>query len=340
MRFALTLLFLLALVCSPGAIAQTHVQQCKPFSDTSGTGFQSVSCGFPSPTSTGTSIVLGIGFGTANPTITAKDDAGGTYAVACRVWDSNHRQGLAVMRTKSTAAPATRITVNFSSSVQYVSLAAHEVSGLAADEPNGCKGLLGSGGLPAGGKVTLTMNDYVFSAALEDGSGSGATLTPGSGFILRTDLDTAASYGDADGLFSGSAQGTWTLSPSSSWLAITYAIQPAGAVVPVTVKGQFVYDDGTPFRGTAVLFIEGTVESQAGSAVLDQNGVATLTFTADPAKTYHAVLLDSSAAPAFEMWSISLGSAIAQQELAALSGGMVKVTIAKTTGKIVSVTKQ
>ncbi|PYU04669.1 MAG: hypothetical protein DMG33_13375, partial [Acidobacteria bacterium] len=180
-------------------------------------------------------MIVGVTYGNTNPTITATDTQGNLYTRAIATYDLNHNQGCAILYAINTRGNAANtVTVNFSSAVAYLGLGIHEYSGVAG--PDVTAGNKGSGSGPSSGSATTTANgNLIFGCAAEDSAGSGDTFTAGSGFTKRVDLGIAAAYADEDGIqaAAGAVAATWTLSPSSDWVANMAAFKTAsGSTAP------------------------------------------------------------------------------------------------------------
>ena len=226
------IVFTIAAAPPPGTIA--HIQQGAN-SDVTGRSFTAFSASFPAATSSGDAMIVGVTYGNTNPTITATDTQGNLYTRAIATYDLNHNQGCAILYAINTRGNAANtVTVNFSSAVAYLGLGIHEYSGVAGlDVTAGNKG---SGSGPSSGSAITTANgDLLFSCVTEDAIGKGDTFTAGGGFTKRVDLGIAAAYADEDGIqaAAGAVAATWTLSPSSDWVANMAAFKAAsGSTAP------------------------------------------------------------------------------------------------------------
>ena len=201
----------------------THIQQASN-SNVSGTALVSMSATFSLPTTSGNAIILGITFGNVDPTITVTDSQGNTYLQAIKTYDSGHSQGSAILyATNITGGSSNTVTVEFNHSVAYLAVGIHEYSGVAASSAlNVTAGALGTGATPSSGRATTASSgELIFGCGVEDGIGHGDTFTAGAGFAKRVDLGNAAAYADEDSAQTqaGPIAATWTLAPSSSWIA-------------------------------------------------------------------------------------------------------------------------
>jgi len=216
---------------APGSI--THIQQASN-SDVTGRTYTAYSAALPVATTAGDAIVIGVTYGNVNPTITASDSQGNSYALAIATYDSGHSQGCAILYATNIKSSATdTVTVNFSGAVAYLGLGVHEYSGVAISSTlDGTAGNHGVSNSPSSGSATTIANgDLLFSCATEDAIGNGDTFTAGSGFTKRVDLGIPAAYADEDRIqpLAGSVAATWTLSPSSAWIANMAAFKAAPA---------------------------------------------------------------------------------------------------------------
>jgi len=257
-----------------------HVQQASN-SDASGAGHTSFSATFGSATTSGNTIIFGVTFCGANPTITATDSQGNTYTEAIRTYDSGHSQGSAIFySTNITGGQSTTVLVQFGDGVAYLALGIHEYSGIATVTPlDGTSGTLGNGTSLSSGGITTTANgDLIFSAAVEDSAGSGDTLTAGSGFVRRVDLADAAAYADEDQIQSlaGTISASWTLSPPGlDWIADVAAFKAASGPPSPTIASL---SPGSGLAGTVVTITGTNFGTTQGSSTVKFNGtVATPT---------------------------------------------------------------
>src|SRR4029077_19969080 len=222
-RHGLVLLGCVLIVAVGEVRGATHIQQASN-GDITGKTYTSFSATFVSPNTGGNAIILGVTFGNVNPTITASDTQGNAYSQAIKTYDSGHRQGIAILyATNIKGGASNQVTVTFSGAVAYLALGIHEYSSLATTSVlDGIAGTTGSGSSPSSGSATTTASgDLIFGIAAEDSTGHGDTFTAGSGFTKRVDLGNAAAYADEDQtqISAGSIGATWTLAPSSSWIA-------------------------------------------------------------------------------------------------------------------------
>jgi hypothetical protein len=256
----------------PGTI--THLQQTSK-SDTTGTSYSSFSTTLPAPTTSGSAIVIGLTYGNSNATITVTDSQGNTYAPVIATYDAGHNQGCAILYASGIkgSAPDT-VTLNFSSPLAYLGLGVHEYSGVAGlGALDGATGSKGIGSNPSAGTLTTTANgDLIFSCVTEDAIGSGITFTPGSGFTKRVDLGLTAAYADADSVevVAGPIAATWTMSPSSGWVASAAAFKSVSGSASPSIStlspssgpvGTSVTITGTNFgatQGTSTVSFNGT----------------------------------------------------------------------------------
>lgn len=217
-----------------GAIhGATHVQQASS-SNVSGSAVASLSATFSLPTTSGNAIILGVTYGSANPTITATDSQGNIYAQAINTYDSGHRQGCAILYAINIIGGSRNtITVKFSNAVAYLALGIHEYSGIVGSSAlDATAGQRGTGGILSSGRATTVTNgDLIFGCGVEDSSGHGDTFIAGAGFAKRVDLGNAAAYADEDGAQApaGPVAATWTLTPANSWIATVAAFRTGAA---------------------------------------------------------------------------------------------------------------
>lgn len=217
----------------PGSLQGTaHVQQASN-SDVSGTTYTSFTASFTYPTTAGNAVILGVTFGNTNPTITATDNEGNSYAVAQQTYDSAHNQGSAILYALNIHGGSSHtVTVNFSNNVAYLALGINEYTGLASSSAlDTAAGRGGSGTSPSSGTATTTANgDLIFGVGVVDSSGSLESILAGTGFTKRVDLGSLAAYSDEDQVqtSAGSIAATWTLPVSQNWIASVAAFKPKG----------------------------------------------------------------------------------------------------------------
>jgi hypothetical protein len=310
---------LLSFFCPDRLYAQAnHIQQASN-SDISSKTYTSFTAVFPSSTTTGNAIVVGVTFGNANATITATDSQANTYVQAVKTYDSRHNQGCAILYAANIKGGASNtVSVKFSTSVAYLALGIHEYSGLVGSSPlDVTSGSTGTGTTPSSGNATTTTSgDLIFGCSAEDAVGQGDTFTAGTGFTKRVDLGNAAAYADEDKIqtLAGSTATTWTLSPSRDWVASMAAFKTAGSgntvasitsLSPVSgAVGTMVTMAGANFgatQGTSTVSFNGTIASPSswsatsivapvpsgattGNVVVTVGGLASngLTFTVVP----------------------------------------------------------
>jgi hypothetical protein len=278
-RFLLTMFLAgVQLLATGETWGATHVQQASN-SDVGGASYTSFSATFSLPTTSGNAIMLGVTYGSLNPTITAMDSQGNTYVQAVKTYDSVHRQGCAILyATNITGAARNTVTVKFSQPVAYLAIGIHEYSGVAASSAlDVTAGKLGIGNTPSSGPTATTTNgDLVFGCVAEDGTGFGDTFTAGTSLVKRVDLGNAAAYADGDGAqtLAGPFVANWTLTPASSWIAtiaafktITSSSQIATAPILTSLSpmsgpvGATVTITGTNFgqtQGSSIISFSGT----------------------------------------------------------------------------------
>src|SRR5579859_220254 len=266
-------------------LGATHVQQASNI-NVGGAIFTSMSATFSLPTTSGNAIILGVTYGNVNPTITATDSYGNTYVQAIKTYDSGHRQGSAILYALNiVGGTSDKVTVKFSSAVAYLAVGIHEYSGIVtASALDAAAGKLGIGNTPSsGGVATIANGDLIFGCGVEDAIGHGDTFTSGSGLAKRIDLGNAAAYADEDGVqaLAGSFAATWTLSPSSSWIATLAAFKTSTSTSSQTSTaptitslspasgpvGSAVTINGTNFgqtQGTSIVNFNGLIATATG----------------------------------------------------------------------------
>ena len=265
-------------------LGATHVQQASNI-NVGGAIFTSMSATFSLPTTSGNAIILGVTYGNLNPTITATDSYGNTYVQAIKTYDSGHRQGSAILYALNiVGGTSNKVTVKFSSAVAYLAVGIHEYSGIVtASALDAAAGKLGIGNAPSSGGVATTANgDLIFGCGVEDAIGHGDTFTSGSGLAKRIDLGNAAAYADEDGVqaLAGPFAATWTLSPSSSWIATLAAFKTSTSTSLQTSTAPNItsLSPASGPVGTAVTITGTNFGQTQGTSIVSFNGlIATAT---------------------------------------------------------------
>jgi len=265
--------------------AATHIQQASK-SDITSTTHTSFTATFGSPTTSGNTIVIGITYGNTNPIITATDAQGDTFLQAINVYDSGHNQGSAILYAMNIAGGSTTITVQFNSAVAYLALGVHEYSGIAALDVTAGKIGRRSSSLSSGGTTTTASGDLIFASGVEDAIGSGDAFTAGAGFAKRVDLGNAGAYADEDQSqnSAGSIAATWTLSPTSDWIAAMAAFKPAGTGgtgASAAPQISSVSPTSGP-AGTSITITGTNFGASQGTSTVTFNGTSQTTFAEAP----------------------------------------------------------
>ena len=129
--------------------------------------------------------------------------------------------------------------------------------------------------LPAGpGAAVPPTTTYSISGLITNGPGSAVSLTQGTTTIATTAADSGGNYG-----FSGVANGTYTVTPSSSGIAFTPSSQS------VTVNGSPVGGVNFSANTSPGYAISGTI-SNGGGASVTLSGTATANASADPSGSF------------------------------------------------------
>ncbi len=223
--------------------------------------------------------------------------------------------------------------------MSYLALGVHEYAGLTAAD--GCTGALGQSVTPTAA-LTTTAPDLLFSIAVEDSIPSGISLTPPAGFTALENLANAAPpsapYADAHSLqaLPSTVAASWALSPSQSWICMLAGFKTANT--QPTLIAKLTYDDGTPFAGSAVLYLEGATETQVATAPLDVAGKVFTTFAIDPTKSYRVVVDDTLGNLVAEGLSPALPASISQSAIAYMASTEFYVVVSKLSGTVMSVT--
>ncbi|HVH70867.1 MAG TPA: IPT/TIG domain-containing protein, partial [Candidatus Dormibacteraeota bacterium] len=276
------LCLLLGWVGEAQAVAQVQVQQSSNI-DSSGNTYTSFTATFSEATTSGNAIIVGLTYGNVDPTISASDSEGNTYALAIKTYHPGQRQGCAILyATNIREGARTDVTVSFSSPVAYLALSIHEYSGiLASSALDATAGATGNGSSLSSGFGTTTANgDLIFGCGVEDTQGSGDIFTAGSGFTKRTDLGYAAGYADEDEVESaaGPLAVTWNLSPAASWIADMAAFKSSGTQVSPAPSITSLSPTAGP---------EGTSVTIAGANFGVTQRMGTVTFNGTPATPIH-----------------------------------------------------
>lgn len=231
-------LFALLIAVSPSWGVITHVGTCQN-SDTSGSNFASISCTL-SATTAGNALVFACGWGT-NDQVPTGSDGGDTFAAAtnAKIFNGNN-QGLAIVYASNITAGKTTMTCNYSPSSNFVSIMAHEYSGLATTSmfnignarSNAAVGT-GANANATAAMTTTTDGDLIYINTLETSTGSGDTCAAGTNSLTFTERqDQCSAFGqdaaDAVQATQGSVTGSFTISPGArTWDIAMAAFRPA-----------------------------------------------------------------------------------------------------------------
>jgi hypothetical protein len=201
---------------------------------TNNAGSPTISQAFPSPVTSGNTIIVAVSWGdNTAPSISASDTLGNAYSLATTAWDTNHNQGLSIFYSPDILPGADTVTVNFGQSDEYRRIIVSEYSGIAASSPLDTMAVhlatasKSTNGATSTSGTTTTAGDLIFGAVMDD-SGHFGSISAGTGFTRRfalNNVDTATE--DSTQTTPGPIAATFTFSLSDTYLAEMAAFRPA-----------------------------------------------------------------------------------------------------------------
>jgi hypothetical protein len=233
----------------------------------------------------------------AASTVSISDSEGNAWAAATTPQvDTRHNQALQVFYAPNIAGGSDSVTVVPSPAAGWVRLIVHEVTGVALTAPLDQTAVNNTGSgttLSVGPVTTAAADEYIFTAAMIDGSDPSATFSAGSGYTLRAVVAAADSeLASADQVQSaaGSVSSVWALSGSADSLAQMATFQAAGASAapPITwpTPADIVY--GTALGAgqlNATSSVPGTFTYNPTAGTVLNAGSQVLSVTFNPTDT-------------------------------------------------------
>jgi len=172
----------------------------------------------------GNTLIVAVSWGDLDaPMLSASDNAGNTYQVAKRAFDTGTRQGLAVLFAVNAKGGATTSTVSFGASVGYRRLVTLEYSGISSLDVTASNiGIAPTtqNGVTSKPATTTVGGELVFGVVMDD-SGQFGSITAGTGFTQRAytnNKDLACQ--DTIQAQAGSIASTQTFSKRDSYVAL------------------------------------------------------------------------------------------------------------------------
>lgn len=267
---------------------------------------------FSGNTVSGHLIAVGVAWdATANATFTCSDNMGNSYTSLPAVLDSSSEYA-GVCYAPNITGGATTVTVTFSTSTPYRSVAISEYSGLAATAvvdayaSNTASGTTATDNATSG-SMTTTQNDLIFGFLGTTGAGGAVTITAGTGYTQRVYNGTAPSVAIQDRQVStpGTVTSTQTVGTATTYVAYAVAFKVASgsnsdnfahAVMSINQAGGMTLrnstDSATAFRiqntagtnlltadtaGSQILF--GQASALSGKLVVASSGGGSITLT-------------------------------------------------------------
>ena len=216
------------------AATPAHVQQCTAYDITSAT-HPTFSCTLPQPTQGGNLLVVSCGYGSQDVTVTALANNSVGFVEAVRQYSSGKSQGLRLFYLANAPAGITAVTCAFASPADYVSILAHEYSGVATNNPLSATTTQLGNGPDVTTSVLLTPDaGHLLYGVAEDITSIAATFSAGAGFTLRAGLSGAVTA-DEDQIQAagGPAIASFALFPDTDeWICQLAAFYPASGADP------------------------------------------------------------------------------------------------------------
>jgi hypothetical protein len=224
----------------------THVQQCTDTAKYTGASSPPDSCTFPVAVTAGNTIIVTCQWGDSITSVpSATDNKGDTFLEATNTNQYFGTQGIDIFYFPNAPSGVTSVTCNYSGVPDFLSVMAHEYSGLAKsnvlDISTGTSGTTSSINYSAlVGPMTTTVNGDLIYVVLEDATNA---FTPTAGtnslnYALKADLSSSADIADEDAIqtLAGAVTGSMTDSNNGDDYSISMA-----AFKPLISSQQKVY---------------------------------------------------------------------------------------------------
>jgi hypothetical protein len=218
---------------------------------------------------------------TSAGTVSLSDSKGNTWTAATtRQVDVRNKQALQIFYARNIAGGSTTVRAIPSPAASWVRLIVHEVAGadLTAPLDQTTVNNAGSGSSITVGPITTSASgEYVFTAAMNDGSTPSASFSAATGYTKRAVAASAHNeLASADQVQSaaGPVSSTWKLSSSSSSLAQMASFKAGGASAPVITS--FLANPSTISAGQSAV-LSWAVSGNPSPTLSIDNGVGTVT---------------------------------------------------------------